>query len=292
MEARIAGFFLFDRITTMSHIQNNLYEAVLRCIEIKDPLTKVDETRSLYQLWCAEGLNMQSLDAPMPIPNPGRPEKPDLVSPHKVPKRGFKSKQGLVRLAHAIAHIEFNAINLALDAVYRFRQMPEAFVSDWLKVAAEESSHFLMLSNYLKANDTSYGDYAAHNGLWEMAQKTDHDVMVRLALVPRVLEARGLDVTPVMIAKLRNVCEYDLVEILEIIHREEIGHVLIGSRWFHYACKQRDLSPDTVFIELLHEYMQGAIQGPFDFASRLQAGFTEDEIQQLVEISASRETIV
>jgi len=276
----------------MSDTQTNLFEATLRCIEIADPFQKAVESRRLYQRWCADELNAESLNEPIRIPNPGRPEKPNLVSPINVPKRGFKSKLGLIRLAHAITHIEFNAINLALDAVYRFRRMPDDFVSDWLQVASEESSHFLMLAHYLEINGACYGEYAAHNGLWEMALKTDHDVMVRMALVPRVLEARGLDVTPGMIAKLSSVGEQSLVNILEIIHREEIGHVLIGTRWFNYACQQRGLSPRIIFTELLHEYMQGAIQGPFDHDSRIQAGFSEDEMRQLVEMSRSKEAIV
>lgn len=269
----------------MSQTLNNLYGAALRCIQLTDPYTKAAETQELYQRWCAADMDKQSQDEPIRIPVPGRPVKPELVNPHKVPKRGFNSQQGLIKLAHAIAHIEFNAINLALDAVYRFREMPKDFVSDWLEVAAEEAKHFMMLANYLRANHASYGDYAAHNGLWEMALKTDHDVMVRMALVPRVLEARGLDVTPTMINKLKNVSEYELADILKVIHRDEIGHVHAGTRWFNYVCMQRGLTPTIVFNELLREYMRGAIQGPFDMASRLQAGFTEEEMQQLVEIS-------
>ena len=273
----------------MQELQENLFEGSLRCIQITDPFVKAAETQELYRRWCAGELDKQVLDQAKRIPGPGRPGKPELVNPHKVPKRGYNSTQGLIKLAHAIAHIEFNAINLALDAVYRFREMPDDFISDWLKVAAEEAKHFLMLADYLQANDANYGDYPAHNGLWEMALKTDHDVMVRMALVPRVLEARGLDVTPTMIAKLESVSEYDLVDILQVIHHEEIGHVQIGTRWFNYVCVQRGLAPAIVFNELLHEYMQGAIQGPFEMASRRQAGFTEEEIQQLVEISSRRE---
>jgi uncharacterized ferritin-like protein (DUF455 family) len=275
----------------MSQIKDTLFDKALHCIEIADPFEKATETQNLQQRWYSNELSTESSDRPIRIPNPGRPEKPRLVHPMKVPKRGFKSKQGLVRLVHAIAHIEFNAINLALDAVYRFRQMPEDFVSDWLQVAVEESSHFLMLAQYLDDNGSCYGDYDAHNGLWEMALKTDHDVMVRMALVPRVLEARGLDVTPGMIARLRSVGEQSLVDILEIIHREEIGHVLVGTRWFNYACQQRGLSPLIIFTELLREYMKGSIQGPFDHESRLQAGFTEEELQQLVEMSRKKEVL-
>jgi len=276
----------------MSQLKSNLFDATLHCIEMTDPCEKAAETESLLQRWYASELSAESTDRPIRIPNPGRPEKPCLVHPMKVPKRGFKSKQGLVRLAHAIAHIEFNAINLALDAVYRFREMPDEFVSDWLQIAVEEASHFLMLAQYLVDNGSCYGNYDAHNGLWEMALKTDHDVMVRMALVPRVLEARGLDVTPGMIARLKSVGEQSLVDILEIIHREEIGHVLVGTRWFNYACQQKGLSPQILFTELLHEYMKGSIQGPFDKESRIQAGFTEEELQQLVAMSGNKEAIV
>ena len=273
----------------MPEIQLNLFQETLRCIQIPDPFTKAAETQKLYRLWRTGDLEKESLDEAVRIPIPGRPGKPVLVNPHRVPKRGFNSTQGLIKLAHAIAHIEFNAINLALDAVYRFREMPNDFVSDWLKVAAEEVKHFVMLADYLRANHASYGDYAAHNGLWEMALRTDHDVMVRMALVPRVLEARGLDVTPTMIARLKSVSEDELVDILEVIHRDEIGHVQTGTRWFNHVCMQRGLSPTIVFNELLREYMRGAIHGPFDVVSRLQAGFTEEEMQQLVEISSNSE---
>ena len=270
---------------------DNLFDAAHRCILLQDPFAKAEQARRLYECWCAGQLDTRSPAPPTAIPVPGRPTLPRLVDPRKVPKRGFNSKQGVVRLAHAITHIEFNAINLALDAVYRFRRMPRDFYADWLRVAAEESRHFLMLAAYLAQHDTAYGDYDAHNGLWETAVRTDHDVMVRMALVPRVLEARGLDVTPGMIEKLKKAGERQLVEILEIIHREEIGHVLIGSRWFRYVCEQRGLSPRDVFTRLLTDYMKGVIQGPFDEASRLKAGFTEDEIEQLVTMSANREAM-
>jgi uncharacterized ferritin-like protein (DUF455 family) len=167
--------------------------------------------------------------------------------------------------------------------------MPHEFYTDWLRVAAEESSHFKMLAEYLEHNGVQYGDYDAHNGLWEMALKTDHDVMVRMALVPRVLEARGLDVTPAMIDKLDKVGEQQLVDILKVIHKEEIGHVLIGTRWFNYVCEQRALSPRVIFTELLDKHMNGSIQGPFDEDSRARAGFTEDEMQHLVLMSKTKE---
>ncbi|NNL07218.1 MAG: ferritin-like domain-containing protein [Gammaproteobacteria bacterium] len=276
----------------MADIDNNLFEHALACIRIDDPGVKASSVQTLYDRWRANELDTVSHTQPVAIPVPGRPERPHLVSPRKVPKRGFKSKPGLLKLAHAITHIEFNAINLALDAVYRFREMPDDYYSDWLRVAAEESSHYLMLASYLEDNGAGYGDYDAHNGLWEMAVKTDHDVMVRMALVPRVLEARGLDVTPGMIDKLEKVGVHELVNILRVIHREEIGHVRIGTRWFNYICQLRGLSPRIIFSELLNDYMKGVIQGPFDQESRLQAGFTEDELQQLMEMSGEKETAV
>jgi len=282
------AFSCLIQSASMTDILNNLFEAALCCIEIKDPFEKASSTRALHKRWLGNELSTESLDAPERIINPGRPERPLLVSPRKVPKRSFYSRQGLNRLAHAITHIEFNAINLALDAVYRFRSMPHDYYSDWLRVAAEESGHFLMLAQYLQTNDAQYGDLDAHNGLWEMALKTDNDVMIRMALVPRVLEARGLDVTPAMIDKLEQVGEQQLVEILQVIHKEEIGHVLVGTRWFNYMCEQRELSPRKVFVELLEEYMNGVIQGPFDEDSRLQAGFTEDEMQHLLEMSEKK----
>ena len=269
----------------MSPPSNNLFEEALSCIRITHPQEKASAAQFLYERWRADKLDAASYNEPVHIAIPGRPQLPRLVDPRKVPKRGFNSKQGVIRLAHAIAHIEFNAINLALDAVYRFREMPRDYYSDWLRIAAEESSHYLMLEQYLKNNNAGYGDFDAHNGLWEMALKTEDDVMVRMALVPRVLEARGLDVTPGMIVKLRKVGEQQLVDILEIIHKEEIGHVLNGTRWFNYICEQRDLSPHEIFTQLLNDYMQGVIQGPFDKQSRLEAGFTEDEMQHLQAMS-------
>ena len=276
----------------MTQTNSNLFEAALYCLSISRPFEKASATRTLYKQWLGDEIDAESLNEPERILNPGRPARPRLVDPRQVPKRGFNSRQGLMKLAHAIAHIEFNAINLALDAVYRFRGMPHDFYTDWLRVAAEESNHFEMLAEYLENNDAHYGDYDAHNGLWEMALKTDHDVMVRMALVPRVLEARGLDVTPAMISKLRKAGEQQLVDILKVIHKEEIGHVLKGTRWFNYACEQKALSPRIVFTDLLDQHMNGAILGPFDEDSRVRAGFSEDEMQHLVHMSKRKEAVI
>ena len=161
--------------------------------------------------------------------------------------------------------------------------MPEKYYTDWCLVAAEEALHFTMLNDYLKQHGVSYGDYPAHNGLWEMAVKTDADVLVRMALVPRVLEARGLDVTPGMIEKLKLIGDDKLVAILQKIFDDEIGHVKIGSYWFKTLCEKRDLEPENTFIELIEYYMKGAKFGPFDTESRLEAGFSQEEMKNLLD---------
>ena len=262
-------------------MNTDLFSEVFNCLMVERPAEKVVMSQALYQRWRQEPFIIQSDTAPQPIPVAGRPEKPELVSPRQVPKRSMNTEDGRVILAHAIAHIEFNAINLALDAVYRFRDMPKDYYSDWLQVASEEAYHFSLVEAYLKNHGHQYGDYRAHNGLWEMALKTSDDVMVRMALVPRVLEARGLDVTPGMIDKLEKVGDKELVDILRIIHREEIGHVAIGSRWFRYACEQRGVEPRVTFKALLKLHMKGAIRGPFDELTRKQAGFSDEEMDDL-----------
>jgi len=216
---------------------------------------------------------------------PGRPDKPELVDPKAVKHRKLTTPEGRAGLVHAVAHIEFNAINLALDAVYRFRGMPDQYYRDWVLVAAEESKHFNLLQGRLETLGYHYGDLPAHNGLWEMAVKTDHDVLIRMALVPRVLEARGLDVTPGMIKRLQQVDDTETVEILNIILEEEIGHVAIGSHWFHYCCKNSGLEPDSTFRDLLNQYMGGGLRGPLHTEARLQAGFSQRELEQLVNLT-------
>jgi uncharacterized ferritin-like protein (DUF455 family) len=219
---------------------------------------------------------------------PGRPEKPELVSPRDVPRRRNNQQTGHATLIHAITHIEFNAINLGLDAVARFTGMPAAFYSDWLQVAYEESTHFELLDAHLQTMGFVYGDFPAHDGLWEMAQKTHHDVLIRMALVPRVLEARGLDVTPSMMEKLRKSGDLKAVEILELILREEIGHVKVGTRWFNYLCEQREVDPLSTFKDLLETYFNGELRGPFHTEARKQAGFSDAEMALLEAGTLSR----
>lgn len=243
---------------------------------------KVEKTFSLKNKCLSRKYNLDYNKYVEVVTIPGRPKRPELVDPKDVPRRNFSSLKGRLSLVHAIAHIEFNAINLALDAVYRFQDMPEQYYRDWCQVAAEEAQHFTMLSDYLESHGVRYGDFSAHNGLWEMAVKTDSDVLIRMALVPRVLEARGLDVTPSMIDKLQSTGDSELISILQKIFDDEIGHVKIGTYWYKALCKQRNLDSEKTFIDLINQYMQGARFGPFEIEARLQAGFTEEEMQSLL----------
>ncbi len=221
-----------------------------------------------------------------PLNDPGRPEKPELVSPKALPRRRLGSEEGRSALIHAIAHIEFNAINLALDAVCRFRDMPGQYYLDWISVAKDEARHFQMLFERLAQLGRQYGDFPAHNGLWEMAENTADSCLARMALVPRVLEARGLDVTPGMIERLQSVGDVETVAILEVILAEEVGHVAIGTRWFNYCCKQENLPPVETFLELLRSRFTGSIRGPFNLDARTEAGFTKEEMDGLVEATS------
>lgn len=217
------------------------------------------------------------------IPLAGYPHTLRLVAPRELPKRRFKNQDGRNILMHALAHIEFNAINLALDAAYRFRDVPAQFTLDWIAVAADEARHFLLVNDYLKAHGCQYGDFAAHNGLWEMVVKTQDDIVARMALVPRVLEARGLDVSPAMIARLEQHGDRAAADVVKVIYQDEIGHVKIGSHWFEHCCKERDLEPRTTFKTMIKRYLHGELRGPFNLEARGEAGFSDQELQDLVE---------
>ena len=231
--------------------------------------------------WLAGTVAVASAARREGIDGPGTPDKPELVSPHKVPRRRADSLAGRAALVHALAHIEFNAINLALDAAHRFADMPDAYYDDWLRVADEEALHFGLLNGHLHTLGHAYGDFAAHRGLWDMALKTAHDPLVRMALVPRVLEARGLDAAPLIVEKLRAAQDFRMIEILAVIERDEIGHVAIGNRWYGWLCAQRGLEPVSTFRQLLRDYDAPPLKPPFNMAARRRAGFSEPELAWL-----------
>ncbi|GAB3762890.1 ferritin-like domain-containing protein [Ramlibacter monticola] len=259
-----------------------LRQQALRALRESDPRAKAAQARALHGM--AGQLPLSPSAPPPPAALPGRPERPRLVHPAQVPRRSPGTPEGLAALLHAIAHIEFNAINLALDAVWRFEGMPEAFHHDWLRVAAEEAFHFTLLADHLATMGHAYGDFDAHDGLWAMCEKTKEDVVARMALVPRTLEARGLDATPQIQRKLRQVgtaAALRAVEILDVILRDEVGHVAIGNHWYRHLCEREGLDPVAHYGALVERYAAPRLHPPFNFDARRRAGFSEAELAYL-----------
>ena len=263
-----------------------LFDAARGCLDAASPDDKVAATFAAAEAFRRGELAVpDDAPAPDPVRMPGRPERPRLVHPRELPKRGFGTQDGRAAFIHAVAHIEFNAIDLAWDAVYRFRGLPPQFYADWVDVAHDEARHFVMLRERLREHGRDYGDFDAHNGLWEMAEKTAHDGLSRMALVPRVLEARGLDVTPGMIVKLRQLGDDATADILEVILREEVAHVAAGSRWFRWYCERAGVDPASRFRELLAQYARAVLYGPFNHEARGAAGFDADELAALEKLA-------
>ena len=260
---------------------NELRSAARQALLIADVDNKLAAVREINRLWQSGDLLLDQNQMAEAIGQPGRPKLPELVKASRVKRRGFGTVEGRATMMHAIAHIEFNAINLALDAVQRFAGMPEAFYSDWLSVAHEEVYHFELIRGHMRHLGAEYGDCVAHGGLWEMCEKTEYDVLVRMALVPRVLEARGLDVTPGIQEKLAQAGDDNAVSLLDIILRDEIGHVAIGNRWYHFLCKQRGIDAVPFFLELLEKHYPKGLYGPYNIDARERAGFSQNEIAML-----------
>lgn len=246
----------------------------------RDPVAKAAQARALFA-----DLDVQAIDpTTVFVPSdtlPGRPELPRLVQPKEVPKRSPFTLEGRAALLHAVTHIEFNAINLALDAVWRFNEMPVAYYRDWLQVASEEALHFTLLREHLLRLGWDYGRFEAHDGLWTMTQRTAHDVTARMALVPRTLEARGLDATPPMQARLRKAGDLRAVEILDVILRDEVGHVAIGNHWYRWLCARDGLNPVALYADLTVRFDAPRLRPPFNLEARRKAGFTDAEIERL-----------
>jgi uncharacterized ferritin-like protein (DUF455 family) len=257
-----------------------LRERALQLLCMTEPAAKAAATRALFA-----ALDEHPLDSAATLPEPdglpGRPPRPRLVPPKDVPTRSPFTTEGRAALLHAIAHIEFNAINLALDAAWRFSGLPEAFYRDWLRVASEEALHFTLLREHLQSLGFDYGDFDAHDGLWLMTQRTAHDVLARMALVPRTLEARGLDATPPLQAKFARAGDPRAVEILGVILRDEVGHVAIGNRWYRWLCERAGLDPVATYAELAVRYQAPRLRPPFNHEARRAAGFTDQELDSL-----------
>ncbi|MDP2828949.1 MAG: ferritin-like domain-containing protein [Sulfuricellaceae bacterium] len=261
---------------------HELRQAALFWLSEPDPAHKAEGVRLLAQAWQSGNLMLDAqtaLTANASIP--GQPLKPELVPPRLVKRRAMNTMEGRATLIHALTHIEFTAINLALDAVWRYPDMPREYYADWLQVAQEEALHFSLLAGHLQTLGYVYGDFPAHNSLWEMADKTRADLLARMALVPRTMEARGLDATPPIRAKLAQVGDMAAAAILDIILRDEIGHVGIGNRWYGWLCRQRGLEPASTYAHLAAEYGAPVMRGPFNLAARRAAGFSEGELATL-----------
>ncbi len=257
-----------------------LRHAALQAIQVAEPHAKAEAARALFAR--ADTLQVDPAAALQPTgPVPGRTGRPPLVPVQQVPRRSPFTVDGRAALLHAVAHIEKNAIDLALDACWRFEGMPEAYYRDWLRVAGEEALHFTLLAEHLATLGHAYGDFPAHDGLWAMAERTAHDITARMALVPRTLEARGLDATPPMQARLARAGDARAVEILGVILRDEVGHVAIGNHWYRWLCERQGLDPLAHYEVLAARHAAPPLRGPFNLEARARAGFTGDELARL-----------
>ena len=261
----------------------------LHTLCLTDPAQKVASAQLLHVQ--AATLSIAKSDfVPFGDP-PGRPARPELVERVVKPHRSPFTPDGLATLLHTVAHIEFNAINLALDAAWRFDGMPDAYYLDWVRVASEEAHHFSLLRTHLQSLEGGgchwdYGDFPAHDGLWTVCAATAGDGVARMALVPRTLEARGLDATPLIQVKLRRVATPQAlraVEILDIILNDEVGHVAIGNHWYRWLCQQNGLDPVAHYRVLAQRFDAPTPKPPFNTQARLQAGFTDEELAILLD---------
>jgi uncharacterized ferritin-like protein (DUF455 family) len=255
-----------------------LRRAALDALRIAEPAAKCAAVAALAAADAAPDCTA-CLEEPPGVP--GRPPRPLLVPPKTVPQRAVGTHEGRAGLLHALTHIEFNAINLALDAIWRFAGMPAEYYRDWLRVAVEEAQHFGLLQAHLATLGHIYGDFPAHDGLWQMAERTRGDVLARMALVPRTLEARGLDASPQVRKKFVAVGDATAAAIVDRILRDEIGHVAVGNRWFHTLCRWRDIDPVATYAELTRVHQAPRLHGPFNLAARRQAGFLPEELAAL-----------
>ena len=254
----------------------SLSDAAVTVLSAPDPAEKLELSARIAADWRAG--RICEVGRATPPDRPARPARPALRRPGDMPRRRIKGRAGRIALLHALAHIELNAIDLAWDVIARFtsEDLPRAFYDDWVAVAGEEARHHGLLAGRLEALGAAYGDLPAHDGLWQAAAETAHDLLARLAVVPLVLEARGLDVTPAMIAKLAEAGDDESAAVLQVIYDDEIGHVAIGRRWFEFLCARRGLEPVAAWQDLVRRHFKGALKPPFNAHGRAAAGLTAD----------------
>jgi len=267
-------------------MSESLFPRLAEALAVSEIGQKIALTVAFAADWQAGKLDWQDT-TPVKL-TCGRPAKPELVPHKQVQQRNPQTPEGRAHLLHAIVHIEFTAINLAIDHAARFRGLPKQYYADWIGVAAEEAEHFQLLRQRLQSLGHDYGDFPAHASLWDMAEKTEHDVLVRMALVPRLLEARGLDATPPIQRKLEAAGDHESARVLDIILRDEIGHVGLGDRWFRHLCAERDVEPEATYRHLLGEFHAPWPQAPMNEAARLAAGFSSGELASLISGKAAR----
>lgn len=258
-------------------LANTLAEAAAAIVRADDLAIKIDLAHATAKAWYGRGLDLATLSRPLAMPDhPGRPAKPELRPPRDMPKRSSHGARGRYALLHALAHIELNAVDMTWDLIARFahRPMPRAFYDDWVQVGLEEAKHFKLLSQRLVDLGGGYGDLPAHDGLWQAAQATGHDLLARLAIVPLILEARGLDVTPTMIDNLNAADDRASARIIETIYRDEKRHVAFGMKWFRHLCQREGLPLEATFHRLVRAHFRAPLKPPFNEAARSDAGLT------------------
>jgi uncharacterized ferritin-like protein (DUF455 family) len=260
--------------------------AAITSADLDDKTRLAQETATR---WFERRLSLRSpLDPPL-ASRPGRPAKPELVPPKAVGKRSLHTPQGRIALLHSIAHIELNAVDLALDIVARFaaEPVPLSFFDGWMTVAYEEAKHFRMVRARLNEMGADYGDMPAHDGLWQAAHSTRNDLTARLAVVPLILEARGLDVTPSLQAKMRETGDMETAAILDVIYNDEKGHVAVGAKWFRFLCARERRDPAATFQQLVRANFRGSLKAPFNDIARAEAGLTPSFYRSLTSTSSA-----
>ncbi|HSX73811.1 MAG TPA: ferritin-like domain-containing protein [Shinella sp.] len=275
-------------MTELPHIES-LRGGTTAAIAAADLDLKTALAQETARRWFARTLSMRSPRDPALPARPGRPERPELIPPKHMEKRSLHTLKGRIALLHALAHIELNAVDLALDIVARFttERVPHSFFDGWMQVAFEEAKHFRLIRDRLRDLGADYGDLPAHDGLWQAAHDTRNDLTARLAVVPLILEARGLDVTPTLQAKMRETGDDASADILDIIYNDEKGHVAVGAKWFRFLCAREKKDPSATFKDLVRTNFRGPLKPPFNDVARAEAGLTPSFYRSLVSVSQS-----